>query len=46
MFEGGTFCIIEYGIELAPKRAGIVKDIISKNKGTVVELNKGIIYLI
>jgi hypothetical protein len=42
MFEGGIFCILEYGIDLAPKRAGIIKDIITKNKGNIVDVNKGI----
>jgi hypothetical protein len=46
MFEGGNFCVIEYGIDLAVKRAGVIKDIIAKNGGTVVDTKKGKAFLI
>jgi DNA polymerase/3'-5' exonuclease PolX len=40
MFEGNNFSIIEYGIDLAPKRAEVLSNVIIKNKGVVIDSSK------
>ncbi len=40
MFTGLKFSIIECGVDLAKKRAQIIKDIIVKNSGQIIPLNE------
>lgn len=37
MFKGISFSIIEFSVDLAPKRAKILSNLVKKNKGILID---------